>query len=121
MSLPAVAREIEMLEKFFSISNTSNPAASSRAETVSGSTVTSVSPIWIIRICQLCRLSLPTKNSSRFEHPPYLSEEPILQCGRRHVVQHSERNDSGELFIGEGQFGGIADYDTNIAAVQTCG
>ena len=61
------------------------------------------------------------KNSSRFEHSPYLSEEPILQCRRRHVVQHGERNDSGELSIGKGQFGCIADYDTNIAAVQTCG
>jgi hypothetical protein len=59
------------------------------------------------------------KDSSRFKHSPYLSEEPILQCGRRHVVQHGERNDAGELFIGEGQLGRIADYDTNIAAMQT--
>ena len=36
------------------------------------------------------------------------------------MVEHGERNDAGELFIGEGQFGGIGYYDTDIAAAETC-
>jgi hypothetical protein len=59
------------------------------------------------------------KNPSRFENSPHLSEEPILQFGRGHMVQHGEGNDTGELFIGEGHFRGIADYDMHIAATQS--
>jgi hypothetical protein len=43
------------------MSNTSKPACCSRVSNVSGSTGTNVSPIWMTRIHQFCRLSLPKK------------------------------------------------------------
>ena len=59
------------------------------------------------------------KNSAGLENSPDLCEEPILQRRRRHVMQHGEGNNAGELPIGEGHRCRIAHHDADVAAAQS--
>ena len=62
----AVGHESEMRWSFSLSRQLGTPQPPGGLPTESGSTGTSVSPMWITRISQLCRLSLPTKTPPGF-------------------------------------------------------
>lgn len=56
------------------------------------------------------------ENSSRFQYPPYLAQNPVLQFWGRDVVQHGETGTRRELAVQERHSRGIPGDNLDVAA-----